>query len=84
MMERHSKMKVVEAFLSFIKVGDSSAIGLHKLITNSIQQKGLNIKNRHKQGYDGAAVTSGSTPACIRRSNMWVHMLTTCIVLRII
>ena len=41
---RPSQLKVVEAFTSFIKVEDSSAIGLHKLITNSIQQKGLCIK----------------------------------------
>ena len=51
-------MKVVEAFTSFIKIEDSSAIGLHKLITNSIQQKGLGIKNCREQGYDGAALTS--------------------------
>ena len=38
------KFKKNEAFNSFIKVEDSSAIGLHKLITNSIQQKGLDIK----------------------------------------
>ena len=37
-------MKVVEAFTSFIEVEDSSAIGSHKLITNSIQQKGIDIK----------------------------------------
>ena len=30
-----SELKVVEAFTSFIKVENSSAIGLHKLITNS-------------------------------------------------
>ena len=42
--ETPSEPKVVEAFTSFIKVKDSSAIGLHKLITNSIQQKGLDIK----------------------------------------
>ena len=35
------------------------SIGLLKLITNSIQQKGLDIKNCHGQGYDGAAVMSG-------------------------
>ena len=32
---------------------------MHKLITNSVQQKGLNIKNCRRQGYDGAAVMSG-------------------------
>ena len=32
---------------------------MHKLITNFIQQKGLDIKNYHGQGYDGAAVMSG-------------------------
>ena len=52
-------MKVVETFNSFIKVEDSYAIRLHKLITNSIQQKGLDIKNCRRQGYDGAAVISG-------------------------
>ena len=31
-----SELKVVEAFTSFIKVEDLPAIGLHKLITNSI------------------------------------------------
>ena len=31
-----SELKVVEAFTSFIEVEDSSAIGLHKLITNCI------------------------------------------------
>ena len=40
-----SELKVVETFTSFIEVEDLSAIGLHKLITNSIQQKGLDIKN---------------------------------------
>ena len=54
-----SELKVVEAFSSFIEVEDSSAIGLHKLITNSIQQKGLAIKNCRGQGYDGAGVMSG-------------------------
>ena len=39
-----SKLKVVEMFTSFIEVEESSAIGLYKLITNSIQQKGLDIK----------------------------------------
>ena len=39
-----SELKVVKAFTSFIEVEDSSAIGLHKLIANSIQQKGLEIK----------------------------------------
>ena len=39
------ELKVVEAFTSFIEVKDSSAIGLHKLITNFIQQEGLDIKN---------------------------------------
>ena len=52
-------MKIIEAFTSFIKVEDSSAIGVHKLITNSIQQKGLDIKNCRGQGCDGAAVMSG-------------------------
>ena len=33
-----SQLKVVEVFTSFIEVENSSAIGLHKLITNSIQQ----------------------------------------------
>ena len=51
-----SKLKVVKAFISFIEVEDSSAIGLHKLITNFIQQKGLDIKNCRGQEYDGAAV----------------------------
>ena len=31
-----SELKVVEAFTSFIELEDPSAIGLHKLITNSI------------------------------------------------
>ena len=53
-----SELKVVEAFTSFNKVEDSSAIGLLKLITNFIQQKGLDIKNCCGQGYDGAAVMS--------------------------
>ena len=52
-------MQVIEAFTSFTEVEDSSAIGLHKLITNSIQEKGLDIKNCRGQGYDGAAVMSG-------------------------
>ena len=39
-----SELKVVEAFTSIIKVEDSSVIGFHKLITNSIQLKGIDIK----------------------------------------
>ena len=54
-----SEQKVIEAFISFIKVEDSSAIELHKLITNSIQQKGLDIKNYRGQRYDGDAVMIG-------------------------
>uniref|UniRef100_H2XJG8 TTF-type domain-containing protein n=1 Tax=Ciona intestinalis TaxID=7719 RepID=H2XJG8_CIOIN len=54
-----SELKVVEAFNSFTEVEDSSAIGLHKLITDSIQQKRLDIKKCRGQGYDGAAVMSG-------------------------
>ena len=54
-----SELKVIEAFTSFIKVEDSSAIELHKLITNSIQQKGLDIKNYRGQRYDGDAVMIG-------------------------
>ena len=54
-----SELKVVEAFTSFIEVEDLSTIGLHKLITNSIQQKMLGIKNCRGQGYDGTAVMSG-------------------------
>ena len=57
-----SEMKVVQAFTSFIKVENSPAIGLHKLIMNSIQQKGLDIKNCRGQGYDGATVMSGKYP----------------------
>ena len=53
-----SELKVVEVFTSFIEVEDLSAIGLHKLITNSIQQKGFDIKNCRGQGYDGAAAIS--------------------------
>ena len=56
--ETPSELKVVEAFTSFIEVEDSSAIGLHKLLTNSIQQKGLDIKNCLGQGYDGVAMMS--------------------------
>ena len=44
-----SELKVVKAFISFIEVENLSAIGLHKLIMNSIQQKGLDIK---KQGIE--------------------------------
>ena len=53
-----SELKV-EAFTSFIEVEDSSAIGLHKLTTNCIQRKGLDIKNCRGQGYDGFTVMSG-------------------------
>ena len=49
----------MEAFTSFIQVEDSSAIGSHNLITNSIQLKELDIKYCRGQGYDGAAVMSG-------------------------
>ena len=45
-------------FTSFIEVENSSAIGLHKSITNSIQQQKLDIKNCREQGFDGAAVIS--------------------------
>ena len=43
-------LNVVEAFTTFIKVEDSFAIGLRKLITNSIEQKGLHMKNFRGQG----------------------------------
>ena len=57
--ETPSELKVVEAFTSFIEVEDSSAIGLPKLIANSVQQQGLDMKNCRGQEYDGAAVISG-------------------------
>ena len=47
-----SELKVVEKFTTFIEVEDLFAFGLHKLVTNSIQQKGLDIKNCRGQGYD--------------------------------
>ena len=50
-----SELTVVKAFTLFIEIEDSSAIGLLKLITNSIQPMGLDIKNCRGQGYDGAA-----------------------------
>ena len=53
-----SELKVIEVFTAFIEVEDSSAIGLHKMITNSIQQKGHDVKNCPGQGYEGAAVMS--------------------------
>ena len=79
-----SELKVVKAFTSFIGVEDSSAIELHKLITNSIQQKGLNIQNCRGQGYDGAAGMSGKYFGLHNKIQMRVHMLTTYIVLRTI
>ena len=53
-----SELKVVEAFTSSIEVENLSAIGLHKLITNFIKQKELNVKKCRGQGYDGPAVMS--------------------------
>ena len=50
------ELQVSEAFT---EVEDSSAIRLHKLITNFIREKRLDIKNCSGQGYDGAAVMSG-------------------------
>ena len=52
------ELKVVQEFALFIEIEHSFAIGLHKLITNSMQPKGLDIKNCRGQGYHGAAVTS--------------------------
>ena len=53
------QLKFVEAFTSFIEFEDSYTVGFNKLITNSIQQKGFNVKNCRGQGYDGTAVISG-------------------------
>ena len=53
-----SELKVVEACTTFIEVENSSAIKLHKLITNFIQKKGLDTKNCLGQKYDGPAVMS--------------------------
>ena len=53
------ELEVLEAFTSFIEVEESFAMGLHKLITNSIEQKELDVKNRCGQGYDGVTVMSG-------------------------
>ena len=70
-----SELKVVKTFTSFIEVEDSSAIELHKPITNSIHQKGLNIKNCRGQGYDGPAVMSGKYCGLQKKIQDWVHML---------
>ena len=52
------KLKVVEVFTSFTEVGDSSTFRLHKLITDPIWQKELDMENCCKQGYDGVAVVN--------------------------
>ena len=77
-----SELKVVEAFTSFIEVENSSAIGLHKLITNSIQQKRLDIKNCRRQGYDGAAVMGEKYSSLHKKIQDMAPHVTTCIVLR--
>ena len=68
----------MNAILDFGK----TAIGLHKLTANSIQQKGLDLKNSRGQGYGCAVVISGKYAGF--RSNMWLHMRATCMVLRTI
>ena len=78
------ELQLIEAFTSFTEVEDSSAIRLHKLITNSIQEKGLDIKNCRGQRYDGAAVMSGKYSGLQKRFKMLLHVLTMCIVLRTI
>ena len=79
------ELQVIEAFTSFTEVEDSSAIGLHKLITNSIQEKGLDIKNCNGQGYDGAAVMRGKYNGLQKKiKDVAPHAYYMCIVLRTI
>ena len=82
--EMPSELKVVEVVISFTEVEDSFVIGFCKLITDSIHQKEFNIKNCHGQGCDDFEVKSGKFSCLQKKSKMWLHMLTTCVVLRVI
>ena len=49
-------------------------MGLRTQITNSIQQKGLDIKNCQGQGYDGAAAMDGKYSGLYKKiQNMAPH-----------
>lgn len=59
-MGKPCELKICEVFISFREIKDQSAQGLEDEIMKSLSEKGLDLTKCRGQGYDGAAVMSGT------------------------